>query len=52
LELGHILQAKQDEDGEVDVEFLAKLMGRVGLRQDPMPLPEWALREREQNAKK
>jgi hypothetical protein len=52
LELGHILQAKQDEDGEVDIPFLAKLMSKVGLRQDPMPLPEWALKEREDNAKK
>lgn len=52
LELGQILQAKHDEDGEVDIPFLAKLMGKVGLRQDPMPLPEWALKEREVNAKK
>lgn len=41
LTLGHILQAKLEEDGEVDVPFLASLMGRVGLREDPTPLPDW-----------
>ena len=52
LSLGQILQAKEDEDGEVDVSFLAKLMGRVGLREDPAPLPDWAQIERQQNAKR
>ena len=52
LSLGHVLQAKQDEDGEVDLEFLARLMSRVGLREDPLPLPEWALKERQVNARK
>lgn len=52
LGLGHILQAKEDEDGEVDLAFLAKLMNRAGLREDPTALPEWALKEREINAKK
>jgi hypothetical protein len=46
LSLGHILQAKLEEDGEVDIPFLAKLMGRVGLREDPMPLPDWVAEER------
>jgi hypothetical protein len=52
LDLGHVLQAKLDEDGELDLEFLAKLMGRAGLREDPKPLPEWVVREREINAKR
>lgn len=52
LSLGQILQAKEDEDGEVDLVFLAGLMRRVGLREDPSPLPEWVLKEREVNAKK
>jgi hypothetical protein len=52
LTLGQILQAKEDEDGEVDLEFLAKLMSRAGLREDPAPLPGWALEERIINAKK
>ena len=52
LSLGHILQAKLEEDGEVDLVFLAKLMGRVGLREDPMPLPEWVLEERKHNTGK
>ena len=52
LDLGHILQAKLDEDGELDVTFLAKLMNRVGLREDPKPLPEWAIEERDANAKR
>lgn len=50
LSLGHILQAKQDEDGEVDIPFLASLCGKVGLREDPTALPEWAMKEREENA--
>lgn len=52
LSLGHILQAKLEEDGEVDLEFLAKLMGRKGLREDPTPLPDWVLKEREVNARR
>ena len=52
LSLGQILQAKLDEDGEVDLEFLAKLIGRVGLKEDPLTLPAWALEEREINAKR
>lgn len=46
LTLGNILQAKQEEDGEVDIAFLAGLMGRVGLREDPTPLPDWVHEER------
>jgi hypothetical protein len=52
LSLGHVLQAKEDEDGEVDVKFLASLLRRVGLREDPLPLPEWCLEERVENANK
>lgn len=52
LTLGQILKAKQDEDGEVDTVFLAKLMRRVGLKEDPCELPEWALEERKNNAGK
>jgi len=50
LSLGHILQAKLEEDGEVDIPFLARLMGKVGLKEDPMPLPEWVIEERKYNA--
>jgi hypothetical protein len=52
LTLGQILQAKEEEDGEVDIPFLASLCGKVGLREDPLPLPEWAIHEREINANK
>lgn len=52
LSLGHVLQAKQDEDGEVDLTFLASLLRRVGLKEDPKPLPGWCLEERIENANK
>ena len=52
MTLGQILRAKEDEDGEVDIPFLAKLMGRVGLKEDPLPLPSWAIDERKNNAGK
>ena len=52
LSLGQILKAKEDEDGEIDVPFLASLMGRKGLREDPLPLPSWAIEERKINAGK
>jgi len=52
LTLGHILWAKQDEDWSVDVEFLAWLKGRKGLREDPQELPKWALDARIDNAQK
>jgi hypothetical protein len=50
--LGQILQAKAEEDGEVDIPFLASLCGKVGLREDPAPLPDWAIEERVANASK
>jgi len=50
LSLGHVLQAKLEEDGELDLEFLAKLLHRVGLKEDPKPLPQWARDERVANA--
>ena len=49
LSLGHILQAKLEADGSVDVSFLAGLRGRVGLREDPCPLPLWAEEARKDN---
>lgn len=52
LTIGQILRAKEDEDGELDLPFLAKLIGRVGLREDPTDLPQWALDERKINASK
>jgi hypothetical protein len=53
LSLGHILTAKKEEDGEdlFDPRFLAWLYGRVGLKEDPLPLPDWALEERKANEK-
>ena len=50
LSLGQILQAKQDEDGEVDLVFLSSLLGRRGLRESLLPLPGWAIEERVSNA--
>lgn len=52
LSLGQILQAKLEEDGEVDITFLAGLCGKVGLRDDPSALPAWATDERISNAGK
>lgn len=49
LSLGQILQAKLEADGSVDVSFLAGLRGRVGLREDPSPLPLWAEEARRDN---
>ena len=49
LDLGHILTAKEEEDGKVDVRFLASLLARVGLREDPKPLPAWVLAARIDN---
>jgi hypothetical protein len=46
-----MLTAKKEEDGEVDLVFLAKLLRRVGLREDPAPLPNWVHEERERNAR-
>ena len=50
LSLGQVLAAKQQEAGEVDVEFLAGLMGRKGLREDWLPLPKWVEDERSNNS--
>lgn len=49
LSLGQVLEAKREEAGEVDVEFLAGLLKRTGLREDPLPLPQWALDARATN---
>ena len=49
LDLGHVLTAKTEVDGSVDIPFLAGLRGRVGLRDDPKPLPDWALAARVDN---
>ncbi len=49
IDLAHILTAKAEEDGEVDVAFLAGLRRRKALPCDPAPLPEWALEERRKN---
>lgn len=53
LTLGHILTAKLQEDGEemFDPEFLAKLLRRAGLKEDPKPLPAWVAEERVKNAR-
>ncbi len=53
LTLGHMLEAKRQEDGDemLDLRFLAKLLGRVGLKEDPKPLPEWVLLERARNVR-
>jgi hypothetical protein len=52
LTLGHILTAKREEDGDLDIRFLARLMRRVGLREDPKPLPDWVKQEREHHVHK
>jgi hypothetical protein len=49
LSLGHVLEAKREEDGAVDLKFLAQLKSRAGLREDPMPLPLWATEARIDN---
>jgi hypothetical protein len=53
LTLGHMLQAKLEEDGEemFDPVFLAKLLHRAGLKEDAAPLPQWVVEERERNAR-
>ena len=48
LSLGHVLQAKSEEDG-LDIAFLASLKNRVGLSEDPAPLPLWATEARKDN---
>ena len=54
LSLGHMLTAKREEDGDggrdgLDIEFLASLRNRKGLKEDPLPLPEFILNERQDN---
>ena len=51
--MGHILTAKLEEDGEemFDPGFLAKLLRRAGLKEDPKPLPQWVAEERQKNAR-
>jgi len=51
LTLGQILQAKLEEDDDLDLPFLASLCGKKGLREDPQPLPQWAIDERARNAR-
>jgi hypothetical protein len=43
------MQAKREEDGAVDIEYLASMRGRKGMPCDPQPLPEWAMQERIEN---
>jgi hypothetical protein len=50
LELGHILTAKREEDGVVDLEYLAWLRHKAPTALVPQPLPAWAIEERKQNA--
>jgi len=49
LTLGHLLTCKKEEDGEVDLKFLASLLRRAGLKEEPLPLPDWVTKEREAN---
>jgi hypothetical protein len=50
LTLSVILLCKKQEDGEVDLDFLAKLRGRKALKEDPATeLPQWIIEERESN---
>jgi len=49
LSMGQVLTAKQDEDGHVDVEFLASLRGQKALLASCECLPQWALDERKAN---
>ena len=41
--------AKEEEDGEVDLEYLASCRRRKHLGFDPEPIPEAYLNEREEN---
>lgn len=52
LSLGQVLTAKEQEDGEVDLVFLAGLLRRVGLKEDPHPLPPWVTEERRVNGRR
>lgn len=46
---GAVLTAKLEEDGEVDLEFLASLLRKKALSYDPEPIPEFYLAERTKN---
>lgn len=50
LTLGQVLQAKHDEDGVVDLNYLAWLRGKASTALELQPLPPWALAERLENA--
>lgn len=50
LELGHVLEAKLQECGSVDLEYLAWLRGKARTSLGLAPLPEWAAQERKDNA--
>lgn len=45
----HILTAKQEEDGEVDLEYLASCRRKLHLGFDPEPIPQAYLDERTHN---
>lgn len=49
LSNSHILSAKQEEDGEVDLEYLASCRRRKHLGYDPEPIPQAYLDERIHN---
>jgi hypothetical protein len=49
LSLGQLLTAKEEEDGTLDIPFLAGLKGRKWLKDDPQPLPLWAEDHRRDN---
>jgi hypothetical protein len=49
LSNSHILTAKEEEDGEVDLEFLASCRRRKHLGYDPEPIPPAYLEERGHN---
>lgn len=54
LTLGMMLEVKRQEDGDemFDLPFLAKLLHRSALKEDPSPeLPQWIVSEREKNAR-
>jgi hypothetical protein len=52
LPLSVVLLCKEQEDGEVDLAFLAKLRNRAALKEDPATeLPQWIAEEREKNAR-
>ena len=51
LTLGHILWAKQDESGYVDLEWLAMLRHKKHLGVEPTPLDDYYLGQRQRNQK-